>query len=82
MKFIVYILNSLKDNKKYIGYTRDLDRRILQHKEGLVKSTRNRRPLELIYTETFDSKKEATDREKFFKSGQGRAFLINKFSKI
>ena len=73
--YLVYILKSLKDHKRYIGFTSDLERRILEHNSGLVKSTRNRKPFELIYTEEFEIKEQAMDREKFFKSGKGREFL-------
>ena len=73
--YFVDILKSLKDHKRYIGFTSDLERRILEHNSGLVKSTRNRKPFELIYTEEFENKEEAMDREKFFKSGKGREFL-------
>ncbi len=71
----VYILRSLKDNKRYIGCTNDLQRRLFEHNAGLVNSTRNRKPLQLIYSEQFESKKDAMNREKFFKSGAGREFL-------
>jgi len=73
--YLVYILKSLKDHKRYIGFTSDLERRILEHNSGLVKSTRNRKPFELIYTEEFEIKEQAMAREKFFKSGKGREFL-------
>ena len=73
--FTVYILKSIKDNKRYIGFTNDLRRRLFEHNNGLVISTINRKPLELIYVEEFENKEEAMDREKFFKSGKGREFL-------
>ena len=47
--YYVYILQSQKDNNFYTGYTKDLKKRLKEHKSGDVKSTRNRRPLELIY---------------------------------
>jgi putative endonuclease len=50
-------------------------RRIYEHNDGFVKSTKNRKPLELIYFEEFQLKSEAMKREKFFKSGLGRSFL-------
>ncbi len=46
-----------------------MKRRILQHQLGLVKSTKNRRPLKLVYYEAFLDKKDAQDREKYLKSG-------------
>jgi len=67
--YYVYILKSCKDNKIYTGYSSDLKRRILEHKSGLVKSTRNRLPVRLIYYEAFLNKEDAKNREKYLKSG-------------
>jgi len=81
MKYFVYILRSVKDGKRYIGFTeRAVKQRLDEHNSGLVISTKNRRPLELTYFEEFQSKAEAMKREKFFKSGKGREYLkaINK----
>jgi len=75
--FTVYILISLKDQKRYIGLTENLERRIYEHNSGLVKSTRNRRPLKLIHTGKFETKKEAESKEKFYKTGKGRELLKN-----
>ena len=62
MTYTVYILISLKDSKRYIGMTSDLNRRLNEHNSGKVKSTKNRRPMKLIYTEEFDSKEDAMKR--------------------
>ena len=67
--YYVYVLKSLKDKKIYTGYSSDLKRRFLQHQLGLIKSTKNRRPLKLIYYEAFLDKKDAQNREKYLKSG-------------
>jgi putative endonuclease len=61
----------MKDGRLYTGYTTNLENRLKDHNEGHTKSTRNRRPLELIYSEKFESKKEAMEREKFFKTPEG-----------
>jgi len=76
-KYYVYVLRSLKDGRRYIGSTGDLTRRLFEHNNGLVKSTRYRRPLELIYHEVFDDKHSALMRERFFKTGKGREYLHN-----
>jgi len=70
--FTVYILQSEKDNKRYIGFTENLERRLDEHKSGKVKSTKNRRPLTLIYKEEYPSKSEAMLREKEIKSKKGK----------
>lgn len=72
------ILRSTKDNKLYIGFTDDLIKRIAHHKKGLVASTKNRLPLELIYYEGCLNKHKAIEREKYFKTGYGRRFLKNR----
>ncbi|HMQ79601.1 MAG TPA: GIY-YIG nuclease family protein, partial [Ignavibacteria bacterium] len=73
--YFVYILFSLKDMKRYTGYTENISMRLQEHNNGLVRSTRNRRPLILIYKETYPQKKDAMERERFFKTGKGREFL-------
>ena len=49
--------------------------RISLHNNGNVESTKNRRPLELLYYEEIEDRAEAAKREKFLKSGKGREFL-------
>ena len=49
MLYYTYVLLSKKDNKFYTGYTKNLNLRFKQHCEGQVQSTKNRRPLKLIY---------------------------------
>ena len=70
--FYVYILLSEKDNKRYIGCTENLDRRLAEHNSGLVKSTKNRRPLKLIYFEEYENKSDARKREKEIKAKKGK----------
>jgi putative endonuclease len=73
--FFVYILKSLKDGKRYVGYTNNLKRRLLEHNSGICKSTSKRMPLVLIHSEEFEVKSEAMKRERFFKSGIGREYM-------
>jgi len=73
--FTVYILRSEKDNKRYIGFTDNVERRLIEHNSGKVKSTKNRKPLQLIYSEEYETKSDAMKREKFFKTHSGRNFL-------
>ena len=73
--FYVYVLFSHKDKHIYIGYTRDLKKRLTRHLTGDVKATRCRLPLELIYYEAYRDKRDATKRERFLKGGRGRELL-------
>jgi len=73
--FFVYILQSLKDNKLYIGYTTNLEKRINQHNNGEVASTKPRRPLKLIFYEAYLDQKDALRREDYFKTTKGKRSL-------
>lgn len=67
--FYVYVLKSLKDGDIYTGYSSNLKARVKRHNDGLVKSTKSRRPLKLIYYQAFLSKKDAVKEELYLKSG-------------
>lgn len=73
--YYVYILFSQKDKKLYTGYSDDLRSRYKKHSNGLVLSTKNRRPLDLIYYESYLSEKDAKQREKYLKGGKGKSEL-------
>ncbi len=77
----VYVLQSGKDKKLYTGYTNNLKLRFEQHRKGLVESTKDRRPLRLIYYETCLNQKDATHREKYLKTYLGKMFLKNRLAK-
>ncbi|MCX5750980.1 MAG: GIY-YIG nuclease family protein, partial [Candidatus Saganbacteria bacterium] len=62
-KGYLYILKSEKDGRFYIGQTSDLIERMAAHTRGSVKSTKNRRPLELVFFKSFNSKSEAMREE-------------------
>ena len=59
----------------YVGYSYDLRNRIQQHNEGLVQSTKNRRPLELVYYEACINQQDATHREKYLKTSWGKRYI-------
>ena len=73
--YYVYILKSLKDGKKYVGYTNNLPSRFEAHNSGKVPSTKHRRPLKLIYFEACLQRDDATRREKYFKTHYENLFL-------
>lgn len=68
MAYIVYILYSRKGHRLYVGCTSNIDKRLKRHQNGYVGTTADRRPLDLIHTEPFESKADAFNRERFLKS--------------
>ena len=76
--FYVYLLLSEKDGQFYTGSTKDLKRRINDHKTGKVKSTMDRRPLKLVYYEACINETDARNRERYLKSGMGKKYLKNR----
>ncbi|MFA5104017.1 MAG: GIY-YIG nuclease family protein [Candidatus Margulisiibacteriota bacterium] len=71
----IYVLQSEKDGDIYIGHTNNLKRRFNQHNVGKVQSTRRRRPFKMLYYECLKNESTAIEREKYMKSGCGRAGL-------
>lgn len=78
MFFYVYILESLKDNKRYIGYTQNLPKRIEEHKKGYSSATKHRLPMKLIYFEACLDESDARRREIYLKSTRGLKFLVKR----
>jgi len=75
MKPIVYILQSKKNNRFYIGSTNNLERRFEQHNKGLVTSTKNIRPLELKAVIPCDTIEEARIYEHRLKDYKSRKIV-------
>jgi putative endonuclease len=76
MPYYVYILRCA-DHDRYYGYTSDLARRIQEHRQGNVSSTRPRLPIELVYFEVYEAASEARKREHGLKNGRTRAKTID-----
>ena len=76
--FYTYVLRSEKDGQFYVGFTKNLELRFEQPNNGLVESTKHRRPLQLIYYEACLNREDATKREKYLKSYHGKMFLRNR----
>jgi len=76
--YYVYVLESLKDGKQYIGYTTDLRKRMDQHQRGKSFATAPRRPFTLAYYEACRSRTDATRREHYLKHSEGRRFLAKR----
>ena len=77
-----YVLQSLKDKDFYTGCTNNLRERFEEHNKGLVPSTKDRRPLKVIYYEACIRKEDAFRREKYLKTGMGKKYIKNRLKKF
>ena len=76
MEHVCYVLYSKKYKKIYIGYTSNLIGRFRSHNElGKKGFTVRYRPWTVVHLEFYETKPEATTREKQLKSSRGRAWI-------
>jgi putative endonuclease len=68
MSFFVYILNSEKFDKYYIGQTDDINNRLHRHNSGYEKATKPYLPWELVWHTEKPSRAEAMELEKKLKN--------------
>ena len=71
----VYVLQSQKDGMFYVGYTKDILKRLDQHNSGQVQSTKERMPMKLVYWEGCINQQDATRREKYLKTAWGKRYI-------
>jgi len=76
--YFIYILKSELDNNFYVGYTHNIDKRLQNHENGNVPSTKNRRPLRLVYFEACLNQQDAIHREKYLKTSWGKRYIKNR----
>ncbi|MFH1088886.1 MAG: GIY-YIG nuclease family protein [Candidatus Uhrbacteria bacterium] len=72
--FYVYIL-LLSNGNLYKGYSGNLNRRVKEHEDGQVESTRSFRPVKLILFESYTTESDARRREQYLKTSEGRIAL-------
>ena len=75
--YYIYIIRSQCTQRYYVGSTEIVEKRLQEHNAGKSKSTRAGVPWELIHTESFTTRSEATLKEHKIKArGIGR-YLID-----
>jgi putative endonuclease len=70
--FFVYVLRSEKTGRRYVGSCENLDDRLRRHNAGECNATRHGVPWILIHRESFLTRTEAVERERYYKTGRGR----------
>jgi putative endonuclease len=70
-----YALYSKQEDRFYIGFSEDVDKRFLEHQRGNVWTTSRMSDPILVYYEACLDKKDAQERERSLKTGFGRQYL-------
>jgi putative endonuclease len=78
----LYILQSEKSGRFYIGSTTDVDRRLIEHNAGQTTSTRNRGPWKVVHREHYADAKAASARELEIKSWKSHRSIQELIDKI
>lgn len=73
--YYTYVIYDGIRKRFYVGFTKDLQQRLLEHKKGTTHTTYRMVEHTLVYYEACISKKDAEDREKQLKTGFGRGYL-------
>lgn len=71
----VYVIQSIKYEDIYIGYTTNLKERLRRHNDGFNISTKSHRPWFLVHYEAYRDDRDAKRREKYLKTSQGSRLL-------
>jgi putative endonuclease len=80
-KRFVYGLRSLKEpDRRYVGLTADVGRRLVAHNSGLSPFTAKHRPWTLSFSIEFSDEHRAIAFERYLKSPSGRAFARRHFA--
>lgn len=84
--YYVYIVRCI-DDALYIGFTNDIERRIVEHNLGRTKSsyTHKRRPVTLVFLQDFNDVEQAISFEKQIKKWtrvKKEALIKNDFDRI
>ena len=77
MSYFVYAIKSEKDERIYVGFSENVQRRVKEHNAGKTKSTKGFRPWALIFTQECTTRLQARELEKYYKSGIGKEKLKN-----
>ncbi len=77
--FYVYVLIEEKSGESYIGFSKDLKKRIVEHRQGVGAKFTKTGMWHLVYYEAFLSKKDALTRERKLKqNGNARHQLLRR----
>ena len=77
-----YVLKSETNGNLYIGSAMDVEKRVALHNAGKVRSTKAYRPWQLLEFQTFPTRSEAVQRERFLINHQQKEILKKKYGLV
>ena len=73
--YTVYILSSQYLHRYYVGYTNNIERRLTEHNRKKGKYTDAGIPWKLVYSENYELKNKAMERERFIKAKKSKKYI-------
>lgn len=80
--YYTYIIESITNQRWYIGHTNDIDRRLSEHNSGQNKSTKGKGPWKLIFLRSFNNNLDANKFELKFKKLRNKKFIEDEYSEF
>ena len=80
--YYTYIIESITNQRWYIGHTNDIDRRLSEHNSGQNKSTKGKGPWKLIFLKRFDSNLDANRFELRLKRFRNKKFIKTEYTEF
>jgi predicted GIY-YIG superfamily endonuclease len=74
MFYVDLLISIAHSDRRYVGFTTDLDQRIKSHNEGASVHTTKYKPWKLVSYFAFDEERRAREFEYYLTFGSGRAF--------
>ena len=75
MSFYAYVIRSQTTGRYYVGHTENLQKRIFEHNHNRTTSIKHRGSWELYYSEVFETRSEASARERQIKRMKSRRYI-------
>ena len=78
--YYTYIIESHSNFHWYIGYTKNIERRLVEHRSEQNKSTRGKGPWKLIFLKRFDNNLDANRFEIKLKQVRNKEYIRHEYS--
>ncbi len=77
-----YIIQSIKDDNWYYGYSKNPQKRLTYHNNHQSWYTKSKQPWHIIFIRKFESKADALKFERYLKKTKNKEYIKREFSKF